>query len=71
MSNVHVRFRRLFGLLRRRGHTHEDAEGLIQDAFLSLHTYCQRAHVRSEEGFLVRAVLNRSSSLRRDEHREL
>jgi DNA-directed RNA polymerase specialized sigma24 family protein len=55
-------FARLLKLLRRRGHSHEDAEDLIQDAFLSLHTYCQRAEVRSDEAFLVRAVLNRSVS---------
>lgn len=56
---------RLLHLLRRRGHTREDAEDLIQDAFLSLHTYCQKADVRSPEAFLVRAVLNRSASLYR------
>jgi RNA polymerase sigma factor (sigma-70 family) len=57
---------RLLSLLRRRGHTREDAEDLIQDAFLSLHTYCQKADVKSPEGFLVRAVLNRSASLHRN-----
>lgn len=61
---------RLMSLLRRRGHTREDSEDLIQDAFLSLHTYCQKADVRSTEGFLVRAVLNRSASLHRDRNRK-
>jgi RNA polymerase sigma-70 factor (ECF subfamily) len=60
---------RLLSLLRRRGHTREEAEDLIQDAFLSLHTYCQKADVRSSEGFLVRAVLNRSASLHRARNR--
>lgn len=62
---VRMHSARLLNLLRRRGHTPEDAEDLIQDAFLSLHTYCQKAEVRSPEAFLVRAVLNRSVSLYR------
>ncbi len=69
MQGVAQHFIRLLKLLRRRGHSREDAEDLIQDAFLSLHTYCRKADVRSQEGFLVRAVLHRSTSLHRDRHR--
>lgn len=64
-------FARLLRLLRRRGHSREDAEDLIQDAFLSLHSYCQHAQVQSTEAFLVRAVLNRSVSFNRGQHRDL
>lgn len=71
MRAVVEHFGRLMSLLRRRGHTREDAEDLIQDAFLSLHNYCQKAEVRSTEAFLVRAVLNRSVSLHRGRHSEL
>lgn len=70
MQGIAAHFGRLLKLLRRRGHSREDAEDLIQDAFLSLHSYCQKAEVRSTEGFLVRAVLNRSISLNRDQHRD-
>lgn len=71
LTGLAAHFGRLFRLLRRRGHTREDAEDLIQDAFLSLHTYCQKAEIRSEESFLVRAVLNRSISLHRAQHGDL
>jgi RNA polymerase sigma factor (sigma-70 family) len=71
MQGIAAHFGRLLKLLRRRGHSREDAEDLIQDAFLSLHSYCQKADVRSTEGFLVRAVLNRSVSFNRLRHREL
>jgi RNA polymerase sigma-70 factor (ECF subfamily) len=43
---------------RRRGRSQEDAEDLIQEAFLRLHEYCQNAQVRDEEAFLVRTVSN-------------
>jgi RNA polymerase sigma factor (sigma-70 family) len=71
MKGIAGHFRRLLRLLRRRGHTREDAEDLIQDAFLSLHTYCQKAEVRSAEAFLVRAAVNRSISFNRGQHRDL
>jgi len=49
----------LLKLLRRRGYSREDAEDLIQDAFLSLHTYCQRAG-RALHGGLPRARRDQS-----------
>jgi len=43
---------------RRRGRSQEDAEDLIQEAFLRLHEYCQTNEVRDEEAFLARTVSN-------------
>ena len=71
MHGLAAHFGRLLKLLRRRGHSREDAEDLIQDAFLSLHHYCQKAEVQSTEAFLVRAVINRSISFHRGQHRDL
>jgi RNA polymerase sigma factor (sigma-70 family) len=65
-------FRRLRKLLLRRGRTREEAEDLIQDAFLKMQEYCERGgQVRQPEGFLVRTVLRLAANARRDAHREL
>jgi RNA polymerase sigma factor (sigma-70 family) len=65
-------FRRLRTLLLRRGRTREEAEDLIQDAFLKMQEYCERGgQVHRPEGFLVRTVLRLASNARRDAHREL
>ncbi|HVW68755.1 MAG TPA: sigma-70 family RNA polymerase sigma factor, partial [Steroidobacteraceae bacterium] len=65
-------FLRLRKLLLRRGRTREEAEDLIQDAFLKMQEYCERGgHVRQPESFLVRTVLRLASNARRDAHREL
>ena len=45
-------------VLRRRGRSDDEAEDLIQDAFLRLHVY-RRAHaIRNTGGFLFRTALN-------------
>ena len=60
-----VHFRRLEHLLRRRGRTREDAEDLIQEAFLRVKIYCDEGgEVREPEAFLVRTVLNLSRDVR-------
>lgn len=65
-------FRRLRMLLLRRGGTREEAEDLIQDAFLKMQEYCERGgQVRQPEGFLVRTVLRLAANARRDAHRNL
>ena len=65
-------FRRLRMLLLRRGRTREEAEDLIQDAFLKMQEYCERGgQVRQPEGFLVRTVLRLAANARRDAHRNL
>lgn len=52
-------------LLRSRGNTTDDADDLIQEAFLRLQIYCRQHHVQKTEAFLVRTVLNLSSDLHR------
>jgi RNA polymerase sigma factor (sigma-70 family) len=54
--------------LRRRGKTREDAEDLVQEAFLRLELYCQEGHkVLEPEAFLMRTALNLSVSHHRRE----
>ena len=53
------------------GRSPEDADDLIQEAFLRLHVYCQTHEVRQEEAFLVRAVQNLSVDAYRRAHRNL
>ena len=53
-----ARFARLMKFCRRRGRSQEEAEDLIQEAFLRLHEYCRTTEVRNEEAFLTRTVAN-------------
>lgn len=62
-------FARLLQLLRRHGRSPEDAEDLIQEAFLRLTEYCRREEVRNEAGFLQRTVINLSISRYRADSR--
>lgn len=56
----------------RRGCSHEQAEDLIQEAFLRMQEYCEQGgQVRQPEGFLVRTALRLAINARRDEHRDL
>lgn len=72
MPTLPLYFRRLQRMLLRRGRSPDDAEDLIQDAFLKMQEYCERGgQVRQPEGFLVRTVLRLASNARRDEHRHL
>jgi RNA polymerase sigma factor (sigma-70 family) len=48
----------LKGQLRRRGRTTEEAEDLIQEAWLRVFEYCERGQVREPERVLVRTVSN-------------
>jgi RNA polymerase sigma factor (sigma-70 family) len=59
-------------ILLRRGRTREEAEDLIQEAFLRMQEYCKKGgKVHQPEGFLVRTVLRLAINARRDEHRDL
>jgi DNA-directed RNA polymerase specialized sigma24 family protein len=51
---------RLRKLLISRGRTVDDADDLIQEAFLRLEVYCRDHQVRQPEAFLVRTTLNLS-----------
>jgi RNA polymerase sigma factor (sigma-70 family) len=44
--------------LQKRGASPEEAEDLVQEAFLKFETYRQTADVREPEGFVVRTALN-------------
>lgn len=63
---------RLQRLLRRRGHSREDTEDLIHDAFLRVKAYCDEGgEVREPEAFLVRSVLNLARDTHQRAHRDL
>ena len=65
-------FRRMQKILLRRGRTREQAEDLIQEAFLKMQEYCEKGgQVQKPENFLVRTVLRLAMNARRDEHRDL
>jgi RNA polymerase sigma factor (sigma-70 family) len=55
--------------LKSRGKTREDAEDLIQEAFLRLERYCRQGNkVENTEAFLTRTVMNLSISEHRQEN---
>jgi len=58
MDDSLVHFARLMKVCRRRGRSHEEAEDLIQEAFLRLHKYCRDSQVRDQEAFPCRTVSN-------------
>ena len=56
----------------RRGRTREEAEDLIQEAYLRVHEYCEHGgEAREPEKVLVRTVMRLSMNERRDSHRHL
>jgi RNA polymerase sigma factor (sigma-70 family) len=58
--------------LKKRGKSREDAEDLIQEAFLRLEQYCQKGNeVDCVEAFLRRTVMNLAVSEHRSEQRFL
>ena len=69
-----AQLRKLKQLLRRRGQSPEDAEDLVQEAFLRLQTFLNEGHeVQRPEAFLVRTALNLAvdaSRRARREHRD-
>jgi RNA polymerase sigma factor (sigma-70 family) len=72
MAKLPLFFYHLRKVLLRRGRTKEEADDLIQEAFLRMQEYCERGgQVRQTEGFLMRTVLRLASNARRDAHREL
>jgi RNA polymerase sigma-70 factor (ECF subfamily) len=58
--DLHFLIDRLRRLLRRKGRVHDDADDLIQEAFLRLQEYRQARRVLEPEAFLVRTVQNLS-----------
>lgn len=71
MDGVKRQIQQLRGLLRRKGQSRDDADDLIQEAFLRLHVYCQDEEVQQQEAFLTRTVLNLVVDIHRKSHRDL
>ena len=65
VSDPRLLFLKLRRLLRSRGNNTDDADDLIQEAFLRLQIYCREHHVDKVEAFLVRTALNLSSDFHR------
>jgi len=65
-------FLRIRSILVRRGARREDAEDLIQEAFIKMQKYCEKGgEVRQPEGFLVRTALRLATNAHRDAHTDL
>jgi RNA polymerase sigma factor (sigma-70 family) len=65
MNPIMAQVRRLQNMLRRRGQRREDAEDLVQEAFLRLQIYCNEGkEVRLPEAFLARTALNLAANAR-------
>src|SRR5207244_1534828 len=63
---------RIKNILVRRGTRREDAEDLIQEAFIKMQQYCEKGgEVRKPEGFLVRTALRLATNAHRDAHNDL
>jgi RNA polymerase sigma factor (sigma-70 family) len=72
MHGLSVHLKYLKKLLRRRGRTCEEAEDLVQEAFVRMQVYCQQGGVvREPEAFLARTVLNLAVDARRRDRRDL
>jgi RNA polymerase sigma-70 factor (ECF subfamily) len=69
MDEVRSLLAKLRRLLRSRGRSVDDADDLIQEAFLRLQLYCRDHTVERKEAFLVRTALNLSTDQARQEHR--
>lgn len=65
MDWVRNHIRRLHAVLRRRGWERQDAEDVIQDAFLRMQAFCNEGgEIRNSEAFLVRTAINLSVNSR-------
>jgi RNA polymerase sigma factor (sigma-70 family) len=65
MESVAKLIEALRRFLRHRGRTGDEADELIQEAFLRLQVYRRERHVHEPEAFLVRTVRNLSVDMRR------
>ena len=58
-------FSRVKAVLRRRGRSDQDADDLVQEAWVRLACYSREQHVAQPEAFLMRAALNLSIDVHR------
>jgi RNA polymerase sigma factor (sigma-70 family) len=70
MEEIRSILEKLRRLLRSRGRSVEDADDLIQEAFLRLQVYCREHTVEKPEAFLVRTALNLSTDQAGHERRQ-
>jgi RNA polymerase sigma factor (sigma-70 family) len=70
VDDIRPLFAKLRRLLRSRGRSVEDADDLIQEAFLRLQVYCREHTVEQPEAFLVRTALNLSTDQARYDRRQ-
>lgn len=71
MSAWKQQFRKVMDVLRRRGQSHEDAEDLVQEAFLRLHVFLEDGNeVRAPDSFLIRTALNLAVDAQRRDVRD-
>jgi RNA polymerase sigma factor (sigma-70 family) len=71
MSLWKSQLHKLKNLLRRRGQSREDAEDLVQEAFMRLHAFLHEGNeVQKPEAFLMRTALNLVVDSRRRDQRE-
>lgn len=58
VDEIHSLISKVRRVLRRRGRSLDEADDLIQEAFLRLQVYCRDHEVRNTGGFLLRTALN-------------
>lgn len=58
VDEIHSLISKVRRVLRRRGRSLDEADDLIQEAFLRLQLYCRDHEVRNTGGFLLRTALN-------------
>ena len=72
MQSLIGHFQRMSRRLLRKGWSREDAEDLIQEAFLRMQTYCHKGgKVREPEAFHARIVTRLAINALRDRHSDL
>ena len=72
MDVFKAQFQKFCAILRKRGRSPDEAEDLVQEAFVKMLTYIDKGErVLKTEAFLARAVFNASIDLQRREHTEL
>src|SRR5487761_1484710 len=58
VDEIHSLMSKVRRVLRRRGRSRDEADDLVQEAFLRLQVYCRDHEVRNTGGFLLRTALN-------------